>query len=367
MRFGGRRRPQSPDLRHLPAPEGGAPGSEEQPSATSTHDEARFRTIEPLPVRPAGVEPEQPWPLGANFPPALAMDFGDAADGLVAIRAASLRGNSHLELSQPRQDSYAVLVDKGFMHLAVADGVGTQEHSHLGSEVAVRTALEASRLGAEPPQIADAVVRALQVHASSVGLDPVRLSTTLCWARVTLGAPSKPWRVEVAEWGDSELLVYDTRELRAGHPKWQRLRKSDNCTANSVLALPVHQVIQAQSSTSLWHPGEVLGLYSDGIASDIRHDTVLGHALAKAWHAVPSPWEYVGHLAFRYRPANDDRTAITLWRRDEAPEILAGISNNRQESGQGPAESTTSEGVPKEPQNAYHPHSQASPGPGEAE
>jgi hypothetical protein len=283
-------------------------------------DAAFLESIHPLNVRPAEIEPDQPWPTGGTFPPALTMDYGDAVNGLVAIRAGSLRGNSHAALSQPRQDAYKVLIDGSFIHLAVADGVGSQDHSHIGSELAVQTAVEFSRLEAAPAEIAEAVVQRLNAKAAALGFDPVRLSTTLCWARVSIGAESTPWRVEVAEWGDSELLVYDTRAFRDGHPKWQRLRKHLGGPANSVLALPGHQVIQAQSNGALWNPGEVLGLYSDGVAADIRYDTVLGHALAKAWHTIPSPWEYVGHLAFRYRPANDDRTAITLWRRDPEPQ-----------------------------------------------
>lgn len=312
MRFGARlprRRKESPD--HPSDAAIDSPGV--SPAGDSIDG---FEVIVPLDVRPAEVEPDSPWPVGNVLPAAMCLDFGDAADGMVAIRAGSLRGNSHQELSQPRQDAYAVLADDRFIHLAVADGVGSQTHSHIGAETAVQTALEFSRSGAGAAEIADAVVRNLQAKASAIGLDPVRLSTTLCWARVTIGAKSTSWTVEVAEWGDSELLIYDTRGLRNGHPKWQRLRKVEAGTANSVLALPAHRVIQAQSSDSLWHPREVLGLYSDGIAADIRHDTVLGHALAKSWHTIPTPWEFVGQLAFRYGPANDDRTAVILWRRD---------------------------------------------------
>jgi len=322
----GRRRDQPPNDQTAPTSQSHVPPAElalaqavTSAQGASGTDEFAFESVGPLDVRPAELEPDQPWPLGGTFPPALAMDYGDAVNGLVAIRAGSLRGNSHVALSRPRQDAYAVLVDNSFIHLAVADGVGSQDHSHIGSEVAAQTAVEVSRVATAPAEVADAVVQRLNAKAAALGFDPVRLSTTLCWARISIGSESMPWRVEVAEWGDSELLVYDTRKLRDGHPRWQRLPKHVGGPANSVLALPVHQVIQAQTTEALWNPGEVLGLYSDGVAADIRHDTVLGHALAKAWHAVPSPWEYVGQLAFRYRPANDDRAAITLWRRDPEP------------------------------------------------
>lgn len=276
--------------------------------------------VEPLDVRPAEQEPESPWPLGQLFPPCFTMDYGDAADGLVAIRAGSLRGNSHLALSQPRQDSYQVVVDESHIHIAVADGVGSQDRSELGSAIAARRAVQLSVTGARPAEIAGAVADSLLAEAASIGCDPVSLSTTLCWARIAIGQPSSPWDIEAAEWGDSELLVYDTRELRDGHPNWRRLQKRGHATANSVLALPMHQVIQAKTNSAKWHPGQVIGLYSDGIAADIRHDTVLGHALAKEWYRVPSPWEFMGQMAFRYRPANDDRTAVALWRRDGEPQ-----------------------------------------------
>lgn len=303
--------------------------SEEPHSDRLSDHDVGFQRVAPVDVRPAKVEPDQPWPLGVSFPPAMSLDYGDAAGGRVAIRAGSLRGNSHLELGQPRQDSYAVLVDESRIHIAVADGVGAQPHSHLGSQIAVSTAVKQSQRLAEPAEIATAVARALRNMAATSGLEPVQVSTTLCWARITIGAESAPWRVEAAEWGDSELLVYDPRVLRDGHPKWRRLKKTGGGIANAVLALPLHQVIQAQSDDSAWwHPSEVLGLYSDGISGDIRHDTVLGHALAEEWHAIPTPWEYVGQLAFRYAPANDDRTAITLWRRDGHKDAMSSATES---------------------------------------
>ncbi|MCA9241483.1 MAG: protein phosphatase 2C domain-containing protein [Planctomycetales bacterium] len=219
-------------------------------------------------------------------------------------------------MSQPRQDSYRVLVDRSFIHVAVADGVGSQDHSHIGADVAALAAVEASRLGNEASQVVEAATQRILATAASMGIEPVRLSTTLCWARIEVGEPHTAWAVEAAEWGDSEVLVYDTRKLRDGHPRWQRLRKQDDNPANLVRALPLHSEMQAYSNDVSWSAGEVFGLFSDGVASDVRYDTVLGHALAKEWNTVPSPWSFIGQLAFRYRPANDDRTAVVLWRRD---------------------------------------------------
>ncbi len=292
-----------------PAPAASAPNEMES--------ELTLGAVVPLDIRPAEQDPDQVWPRDQLQPPAFTLDFGDAADGRVSIRAATLRGNNHLHLQQPRQDAYAVLVTDDMIHLAVADGVGSEDHSDIGARVAVSEAVRASRSGMTSDQIGQTVANAIQAEADQMGIHSNALSTTLCWARISIGETGKPWDVEVTEWGDTETLVYDTHTLKAGHPRWLRLPKTERL-ANSVFALPRHQVVTASTSHAQWGPGQVFGLFTDGVASDVRHDTVLGHALAKAWHSVPTPWEFAGHLAFRYRPANDDRTALVLWRTDHS-------------------------------------------------
>jgi hypothetical protein len=279
-----------------------------------------FESIRPLAVRPPEREPGQPWPMTPNLPSALSIDFGDVAEGLVAIRAGSLRGATHTELSQPRQDAYQVRVDHEFIHLAVADGVGdaTLSHTHIGAEVAVQTAVEFSQAHARHSQIGDAVAAALSAKAEELGIDALNLSTTLCWARVTIGDVGSPWHVETSQWGDSCVLVYDTRKKRGESQSWRRLVVDTNAgPLNVSQALPIHTQPRVDSAQELWFPGEVFGLYSDGITLDLRYNSPLGVKLAEAWTSIPTPWDFLGHLAFRLSGALDDRTAIVLWRRDE--------------------------------------------------
>lgn len=288
-------------------------GSSDEPPV-----ECVLGAVEPLDVRPAKKGPDQVWPHNHLLRPAFTLDFGNAADEKVVIRAATLRGANHMELQEARQDSYAVLVTDDMFHLAVADGVGSERYSDIGSHVAVSVAVESSRSGQTREQIGQEVADALRAKADQMQVPADELSTTLCWARIRIGNAGHPWSAEVAEWGDTEILVYDTRTLRDGHPNWKRLSKSEEGLANSVHPLPRHQAITASATDVKWEPGEVFGLFTDGVAGDIRHDTVLGHALASVWHTVPTPWEFAGHIAFRYGPANDDRTAVVLWRTDKS-------------------------------------------------
>jgi hypothetical protein len=292
------------------------PAADSPPTPVETPDETTDllpQTVQPLDVQPPEVEPDVPWPGSPGLPAALAVDFHDGADGIV-LRAGSLRGRTHVMLAEPRQDAYAYLLADGVLHIAVADGVGSQTLSHLGAALAARLVVELSQQWADAGSIGPAVAQALTTEAATHGHDPLLYSTTLCWMRIRIGTAAENWLFDAAEWGDSELLAYDTRALQNGHPDWRRLPKPNEATLNSAAALPVHTRPTVAHSDLVWQPGQVLGLFSDGIAADIRHDTVLGHALARAWHTPPSPWEFIGQIAFRYRPANDDRTAVVLWR-----------------------------------------------------
>lgn len=319
-----------------------------QPQSLAT-PELQLESVAPLNVRPARLEQDAIWTEGAiQHPAAFVMDFGQAFNSEVIIRAASLKGTGHFELGQPRQDAYCVVVQPGFIHVAVADGVGSEDLSHVGATTAARVAVEASKNGYGADKIVDSVIRALASEASELEIDPQRLSTTLCWARIQVGRREEPWSVEAAEWGDTEVLVYDSREVKNGHPSWLRLpkQKHSDAFANSVRALPSHRHLVASVSDAQWYEGQVLCFLSDGIASDVRSDTLLGHKLAKAWHSVPSPWEFAGHVAFRYASANDDRTAVVLWRTPHgvpSPATLQSENVNRAETPSVPRNKTDEE------------------------
>ena len=55
---------------------------------------------------------------------------------------ASVIGSSHIKVSKPCQDSHGIQsIDENILLLAVADGLGSAEHSEIGSRLAVDTAL----------------------------------------------------------------------------------------------------------------------------------------------------------------------------------------------------------------------------------
>lgn len=284
----------------------------------SSPPSSEFTIVEPLAVRPPLISDVPVWPTGEPGPPSFVLDYGETHEHLVVIRAAALRGEIHESTGEARQDAYAIGLAGGQVHIAVCDGVGTAALSDVGAAIATRVAIEQSTNGASMSAIGTSVTAALRAAAAERHVDPDLLSTTLCWMRVTLGGAGEGWPVEVAEWGDSEALRYDTRAQIDGHPDWNRLasERAVAATVNEPNSLPVTPDPDAWTLSWLWEPGQVLGAFSDGIAGSLDAGTTLGHALAKAWHTPPTPWEFAGQVAFRSAGAFDDRTAVVLWRRE---------------------------------------------------
>lgn len=251
--------------------------------------------------------------------PALALDWGRTEDGLVEIRAASLRGANHGRDGGPRQDAYALAASQGSIHVAVADGVGTARRSEVGSDIAARTAVRASLNGADVRDIGPTVAAALGDEATRRDLDSTDLLTTLCWLRCEVGAPQAVWQVEAASWGDTEVLVYDTRQLLDdSHPHWTRPMMTSalqDGPPNEVAPLPT-VMVPVQARHWDWEPGQVICVLSDGIALDVQHNSKVGHALAEVWYHPPDPLTFASQMHYQYLGATDDRTGVVLWRND---------------------------------------------------
>lgn len=279
--------------------------------------EVSSELISPISVNPPDRERTPAWAPFSDAPSAFVLDYVEAFDGQLVIRAASLRGGIHEETAEPRQDAYQLAVDNNSIHIAVCDGVGSQPRSHMGAAVAAAACVASSRRGASRDDIVRDVCSALIEQANLLNVTPVEVSTTLCWARITVGESGGLWNVEIAEWGDSEALLYERSvPTTDGHPDWRRLPKArSDGLVNDVRALP-EAVDLCASLTGPWEPSQVLALCTDGIASDVAPNTTVGHALAQAWHQPPSRWEFASQIAYRNRGSNDDRTAVVLWRLD---------------------------------------------------
>lgn len=241
-------------------------------------------------------------------------DAGTLANGLVALRAASVQGLSHRSGATTRQDSYAFATDSHRIAVAVADGLGSAPMSHLGAEAVARTAASVA-LNGRIRDVSAAAVAVLGGLADRHHRPVEDFSTTLAVVVVDVGLAREAWHVSAAEWGDSRASLYIPGHAVDGHPDWSHVAQGSNADvyANSVRPLPAFREPSSTGSVS-WKPGEVLMVASDGIDGQLLAWNPVGHGLAAAWESVPSLWQFIADVAFDRAGARDDRTAVCLFR-----------------------------------------------------
>lgn len=275
-------------------------------------------TVSSLKIDQLGVPPDAQWTKRLETTPAIVLDHAEIAGVGAVVRAASMRGGAHDMMAEPRQDAYSIRISDTAVHIAVCDGVGSCELSHEGARVAAEAATHASATGGYGPDVVTAAVEAILRRAEQLSVNPEALSTTLCWVRVSVGDPEASWPVEIAQWGDSEAMVYDTRGLRDGHPNWIRFATDEDPSQLSNVVRPLPTYVEPEFFTRgdevRWDRGQVLCVFTDGIASDLDYNTDLGHALATCWYLTPTPVEFISQVAFERAGSGDDRTAVVMWR-----------------------------------------------------
>ncbi|MET7366017.1 protein phosphatase 2C domain-containing protein [Streptomyces sp. NPDC005566] len=258
----------------------------------------------------------------------------DGADhGALSVRAASIRGDSHRYLGEPRQDALCVtrIGSPGtgeLLLLAVADGVGTAARSHIGSNEACRLAAAyldraAERLcavlaagdGAALAELADAVVGEIAVlladHARSSSHDPAAYATTL---RVLLVPLDPAIRLR----GFFAVGDGGTALLRAG--RWLLdITEAQGPEGSGVIdtrtdALPLARTAET-SLIGPAAPGDVLVLSTDGLSTPLAGEPEMREFLAAAWGSgtVPGPADFLWQAQFRVKSYDDDRSTIVLW------------------------------------------------------
>lgn len=294
----------------------GAP--DETPSVSSGKDEQNSSAPSAAPIsgshglriRPAPREvvPILNYSDSANSNAAFIGDFGEAMDSAVKMRAGSLRGHSHSRYGEWRQDAYCIVVDEDAIHIAVCDGAGSQRNSAEGAYFAATQAVAASREGQTPKEIGETVVKGLHRLSEYLGTEVITLSTTLCWARISVVEPSEPWLCEFTEWGNSELVTFSYEPDRTRRAKKQYIPESGDTAT-----LPLNPIPAASGSFN-WVPGDVICIVTDGIGDYLSKDSDLTSALRAAWQNPPEFLDFVSHLSFQLAPAHDDRSAVVLWR-----------------------------------------------------
>ncbi|WP_053649096.1 protein phosphatase 2C domain-containing protein [Streptomyces sp. XY431] len=254
--------------------------------------------------------------------------------GRVTVRAASVRGDSHRYAAECRQDAALVVRAGGLLLVAVADGVGSQPHSHHGSNGIVRllakqvlpradTLLDLLRTGAAADftaltsRLVAAAAEELAQEAERFGHPPKTWSTTLR-ALLVPADPEVPTRGFLAV-GDGGLL-----RLREGG--WENLDADgdggDGDGAGTLIStrtdcLPeAYELVRTALITDT-RPGDVLVLCTDGLALPLVKEPELREFLGGRWgREVPGLAEFLWQAQVRVRSYDDDRSVVCLW---EAP------------------------------------------------
>ncbi|WP_380278720.1 protein phosphatase 2C domain-containing protein [Kitasatospora purpeofusca] len=248
--------------------------------------------------------------------------------GPVTVRAASVRGDGHRYAAECRQDAVLVVRTGELLLVAVADGVGSQPHSHHGSHGILRmltaqvapkadTLLAFLRSGAEldfaslMSRLIAAAADELAEEARKQGRPPKSYSTTLR-ALLVPADPAVPFRGFVSV-GDGGLL-----RLREG-VGWESLEADGGAEGGALIStrtdcLPeAYEHARARLITDT-RPGDLLVLCTDGLALPLLKEPELQRWLGERWgREVPGLAEFLWQTQVRVRSYDDDRSVVCLW------------------------------------------------------
>ncbi|WP_432558197.1 protein phosphatase 2C domain-containing protein [Granulicoccus sp. GXG6511] len=235
----------------------------------------------------------------------------------LTVRGVSVRGHSHRWEGAVRQDQLAVGEIDDLLVCAVADGLGSQPDSHLGSAVAARFVAAWPKVGdLVSLQAAEfdcqEISASLEATADARGVAAVSLSTTLTFAAiqrdpVAAEDGTSRWRVAVGQIGDSPAYL-----LRNG--TWTPIAGTgqDEATLSNVVdPLPQH------ARATVWHvdaqPGDVLALATDGAGNLLEDVPEFAEAIGGRWADRPlSPSELLYYLDAAVKTYDDDRTLLLV-------------------------------------------------------
>ncbi|WP_229074271.1 protein phosphatase 2C domain-containing protein [Actinoplanes sp. DH11] len=271
-------------------------------------------------------------PESVSYRPDLVVD-GWASEDLI-VRAASTRGYLHRYRGTPRQDDLAVAFEPrtGSVVFAVADGLSSARHGHVGSSAACRAAVTAmvSALEADP--------QAGRPLIDWQGLVDQAAWQLIAQARTLLGPDTEPAVAErdfattlvagmvrpTAQGTEVSLIqVGDSSAWILADGRYQCMLKSKytadpEVVSSATAALP--RTPRVTPRGGLLQPGEVLLIGTDGFGDPLGDGTgEVGRHFAEVLTRAPNPLSFAGSLDFSRETFDDDRTLIAIWPRTAKP------------------------------------------------
>jgi hypothetical protein len=251
----------------------------------------------------------------------------------MVVRTASLRGDEHRHNGETRQDSLGLWIlahpsglDRGqpVILACVADGVGSEPLSHLGSAEAGRLLHE--QVQAQLPRMTGSkdpspacrdvianVAAGLAALATEHDLEPKQVSTTLIAALViprTQEQAGPAADLILFGVGDSKGFV-----LREGTwiPLGGATARDDELISTGTDALPTRPET-TQFTERILYRGDMLMLCTDGLAVPLGLNASIKNQLAAWWGGqAPSLPEFYWQMSFRAQTYGDDRSAVCIW------------------------------------------------------
>ena len=250
-----------------------------------------------------------------------------------SVRAASVRGLSHRQFSEPRQDDFVIRYSRNLdrLVLVVCDGVGSAALSHkaaslaadrLAASVVVAESIDEEYLSEAFHLASDAIVdlaRSLSSGHVEDAHDARREMATTSHV-VVLEGLSQPgsWSGVSASVGDSTAwqasalqgASFDSfHQINApAHPDGHQL------ASTSTSSLPLVDAGSIKIEHVELGAGQLLLVCSDGVS-----DAFVGGAgqvpmtLGRLWATPPTAINFAAHVGYGRRTQTDDRTCIALW------------------------------------------------------
>ncbi|MBN1173057.1 MAG: protein phosphatase 2C domain-containing protein, partial [Micromonosporaceae bacterium] len=216
----------------------------------------------------------------------------------------------------------------GAVVFAVADGVSSAEHSHIGASAACRSAantimdslegrvekIDWQELVRQAAWQVIAQARAVLGADTDVELAERQFATTLVTG---LARPTEDGAaVSVIQIGDSSAWIL--RGNRYQCILGSKFESKAEVVTSATAALP--RVPQVTPRGGLLLPGEVLLIGTDGFGDPLgAGDDAVGRHFAEVLSRPCNPFRFVHSLDFSRENFDDDRTLIALWPNPRSP------------------------------------------------